>query len=378
MKRNTNSEVKSFIENNGCELLEEYINNRQKLLIKCKCGNLFRTSFKEFKGMNKRQCNECGKKIALEKLTLSYNKVKEISESVGAEIDWTEEEFNKEYKNYLTPIKYKCECGEFFYCRIGDVKKLNKKSCNKCSIKNSDKMRKYTKEYVENYLNKYGCKLIGEYKNSYSVINIQCKCGNEFTTKFNTFIKNKHKCCKKCSAIEGSKKKRLKIEYVKSEIEKENYKLISTEYVSNRTKLKIKHCKCGHEFEMCFDMFQRGNRCPYCYNSKGENKIKKWLELNNIKYKEQYIFEDLRGIGGGPLRFDFAIFKDGDLTMLIEYDGELHYNPFRKDKNSQMKLQKVQKHDQIKNDYCKDNNIKLLRIKYTEFNNIENILQASI
>ena len=71
MKRNTNSEVKSFIENNGCELLEEYINNRQKLLIKCKCGNLFRTSFKEFKGMNKRQCNECGKKIALEKLSLS-------------------------------------------------------------------------------------------------------------------------------------------------------------------------------------------------------------------------------------------------------------------------------------------------------------------
>ena len=378
MKRNTNSEVKSFIENNGCELLEEYINNRQKLLIKCKCGNLFRTSFKEFKGMNKRQCNECGKKIALEKLSLSYEEVKEISDSVGAIMTWNKQEFNEKYKNYLTLIEYKCRCGDYFYCRIGDIKKLKKNTCNKCSVKDSNKLRKYTEQYVKEYLAKYDCKLIGNYKNSYSEIIIRCKCGNEFNTKFNSYIKSKHKCCKKCSALEGSKKKRLNIEEIKEKLEEENYKLISTEYINNRKKIKIKHCKCGHEFEMAFDMFQRGNRCPYCYNSKGENKIKKWLELNNIEYKEQYIFKDLRGHGGGLLRFDFAIFKDNNLSMLIEYDGELHYNPFRKDEKAQTKLKKVQEHDQIKDNYCKNNNIKLLRIKYTEFNNIENILQASI
>ena len=53
-------------------------------------------------------------------------------------------------------------------------------------------------------------------------------------------------------------------------------------------------------------------------------------------------------------------------------------SPFRKDEKAQTKLKKLQEHDQIKDNYCKNNNIKLLRIKYTEFNNIENILQASI
>ena len=53
-------------------------------------------------------------------------------------------------------------------------------------------------------------------------------------------------------------------------------------------------------------------------------------------------------------------------------------SPFRKDEKAQTKLKKLQEHDQIKDNYCKNNNIKLLRIKYTEFNNNENILQASI
>ena len=36
------------------------------------------------------------------------------------------------------------------------------------------------------------------------------------------------------------------------------------------------------------------------------------------------------------------------------------------------------KRDKIKNDFCKLNNIYLLRIPYTEFENIENILKQAI
>ena len=56
--------------------------------------------------------------------------------------------------------------------------------------------------------------------------------------------------------------------------------------------------------------------------------------------------------------------------MCIEFDGQQHYQ----NKYGLDSLKVTQYHDKIKNDYCKDNNIKLLRIKYTEFNNIENIL----
>lgn len=39
---------------------------------------------------------------------------------------------------------------------------------------------------------------------------------------------------------------------------------------------------------------------------------------------------------------------------------------------------KVKENDKIKDEYCKNNNIKLIRIPYWEFNNIESILQQQI
>ena len=56
-------EVKEFIENNDCELLSDesdYINTKTKLKIRCKCGEIFYTSYIEFKHDDKRQCNKCG------------------------------------------------------------------------------------------------------------------------------------------------------------------------------------------------------------------------------------------------------------------------------------------------------------------------------
>jgi len=67
--------------------------------------------------------------------------------------------------------------------------------------------------------------------------------------------------------------------------------------------------------------------------------------------------------------------------MLIEYDGEFHYKPARysKDKNKMLvKLKYQQENDNIKNIYCKNNNIPLLRIPYWEFKNIETILEEEI
>lgn len=50
--------------------------------------------------------------------------------------------------------------------------------------------------------------------------------------------------------------------------------------------------------------------------------INNLLIENNINYKKEYSFIDLKGIKGGPLRFDFAIFDDNNnLIELIEFDG---------------------------------------------------------
>ena len=79
------------------------------------------------------------------------------------------------------------------------------------------------------------------------------------------------------------------------------------------------------------------------------------------------------------LFFDFYIPK---LNMVIEYDGIQHFEPvFRKGvtKEKSVKLFEDSKiRDSIKNDYCKNNNIFLLRISYKDFDKIEEILNQYI
>ena len=71
--------------------------------------------------------------------------------------------------------------------------------------------------------------------------------------------------------------------------------------------------------------------------------------------------------------FDFAIFKDGNLKYLIEYDGELHYKVARWS-NAIERLQLSMIKDNIKSDFAKNNKIKLIRIPYWDFDNINIIL----
>ena len=64
--------------------------------------------------------------------------------------------------------------------------------------------------------------------------------------------------------------------------------------------------------------------------------------------------------------------------ICIEYDGELHYNPYRKSSSGTVKLMSTKKNDKIKNEYCKKRNIKLIRIPFWEKKNIKKILEESL
>ena len=100
--------------------------------------------------------------------------------------------------------------------------------------------------------------------------------------------------------------------------------------------------------------------------SAGELAIRDIFDKNNIKYERQYSFKDLKV--KDYLRFDFAIFKDNELFCLLEYQGKQHYEPYHFDDTERFK--KRQEYDQIKRDYCKNNNLKLIEIPYTDFNKL--------
>lgn len=108
--------------------------------------------------------------------------------------------------------------------------------------------------------------------------------------------------------------------------------------------------------------------CPTCVGSKGEKMVIHILKKYNIKFEIQYKFKDCKDIRCLP--FDIYV---PDLDLCIEYDGIQHYIAVRLfgGKNG---LRETQRRDAIKNKYCEDNNLNLLRIKYTDYKNIKNIL----
>ncbi len=113
-----------------------------------------------------------------------------------------------------------------------------------------------------------------------------------------------------------------------------------------------------------------------CIKSYGEEKIAKILTDNNINFQREYTFPDL--VYKQPLRFDFAVFtNDNKLSHLIEFDGIQHFETRNSGWNTQENLEKTQIRDLIKNNYCKENNIKLNRIKYDEEITLERIMDKN-
>ena len=122
-------------------------------------------------------------------------------------------------------------------------------------------------------------------------------------------------------------------------------------------------CDCGNQHEVSSNSLKRGSTqsCGCIATSIGEMNIKKILEDNNIEYKEQITFDDLRNIK--PLRYDFGIYENGELVRLIEFDGIQH---FEEQSYFTHNLTSTKNNDIIKNRYSKNNNIPLVRIPYWE------------
>ena len=93
--------------------------------------------------------------------------------------------------------------------------------------------------------------------------------------------------------------------------------------------------------------------------SKGENKVKQILKSMNIEFETQKTFDDCRNPKTNyPLKFDFYL---PNYNCCIEYDGLQHFQEtcyFSDD------LESRQYKDNIKDNYCKNNNIKIIHIPY--------------
>ena len=144
----------------------------------------------------------------------------------------------------------------------------------------------------------------------------------------------------------------------------------TTSYNNSKIPMTI-ICEKHGEFKQAPYAHLRGQNCPSCQESKGELAITKILDNAGIDYIRQWTDHKIpKAHNGKKMSFDFYI---PSLLMAIEYDGEQHFKPI-KCFGGTKKFESIQNRDRIKDLYCANNNIKLVRISYTD--NIEEIMEV--
>ena len=143
------------------------------------------------------------------------------------------------------------------------------------------------------------------------------------------------------------------------EVHGNTYDYSKVNYINSKTKVIIICPKHG-EFEQTPNNHKRGHGCTRCKESKGEREIRNLLIDKDIDFNQEQTFDDCKNIL--PLRFDFYL---PDHNVCIEYQGRQHYEPV--DFFGGISgFENRQYRDKIKEGYCIDNNIQLLKIRYDE------------
>ena len=158
-----------------------------------------------------------------------------------------------------------------------------------------------------------------------------------------------------------SQSNRIAYENMLNLIKREEYKYIEndSDYINSHSIIKITCSKHGDFYQKCYK-YRQGQGCPKCNQSKGEKEIEMVLKMKNIKYQYQKKFDNCKNKRSLP--FDFYLPM---MNICIEYDGIQHFESIEFFGGKEA-LKKLIKNDDIKDKYCRENNIKLIRISYKD------------
>lgn len=286
-------------------------------------------------------------------------------------------------------VKVVCDyCGDIIYVTYKDYVnyKGEKYACKKCrQIKTSESNLLERQIHLYNGAKEF-CDKMGyiiltkkeEIINSHSIIEYLCPKHGIHKTKVYALLLEHG--CKECQYENNSKNNKHTIKDIIKLGEELNIKILNPEdYVDYYTlNLRCVCSKCGEVYVTSYQSLKSGRciLCPRCSKSEshGETKIRLYLKNKSIEFKQQKRFNDCRTTV--PLPFDFYI---PSMNTIIEYDGEGHfYKVDFRGHDGEYTFNKTRENDKIKNDYCKAHNIKLIRIPYWDFKNIEKILNEKL
>ena len=252
------------------------------------------------------------------------------------------EELTKEKKH----VYWQCECQKcksIQNVRADNLKRLPK-NCPNC--KNDLTNQQFGKLTVL-----YKTRLDS---NGHSYWMCQCECGNQKEISSSNL---KNSGTKSCGCIHSEITSKIHFQDLT------NQKFGKLTVIKRITEIgdgQIKwlcQCECGSIVEVQGSNLKNSHTISCgCVKSKGELKIRQILLDLNIDYKTEYVFEDLKN-----RRFDFYI---PSLNICIEFDGKQHFQYVKLWHDTKENFEIAKQRDIEKTEYCKNKNIKLIRIPY--------------
>lgn len=274
--------------------------------------------------------------------------------------------------------KCRCDCGAIVVTRGSSLKSGHTKGCGQKhrAVKDmtGQKFGKLTViERAEDYINKDGTKHVRWL--------CRCECGRETVVRGTALRYGSTTSCGICTRSASNMGKGQRDltgqKFGKWTVLYENGRLVEPR--GRVVPLWHCRCECGEERDIRAGTLVSGNSLSCgCYKherlselskqgfgiSHAEHVVNEFLSQYTEYYETQVIYPDLRGDSGYPLSYDFAVYKDGKVALLIECHGAQHYQPVEYF-GGEERFAVQQANDDRKRAYAAKHNIPLLEIPYT-------------
>lgn len=317
------------------------------------------------------ECDKCGEIHTLKNARNILETQTYCSKEKVKNTKWGQEEFQKrlwrlfnlnieivDYNGLSNPIKYKCPfCGEIKTCRPARQLFTRSSLCDKCF----GREKNIVKRKIDNLFSQSDKYELLIWRGVKKKLTEKClNCGTVFDRWPHHVIQSFDFCpiCRNARMKQMLDKNEVQ-RRIDQSFGKEMYELLEYKEQLNKHN-KIRCLSCGLIFETQIPSFvDRSRGCPKCkrFKSKGEQKVQQYLEQNNISFTPQKRFPECNH---GLSSFDFCAYTKEGQMVLIEVNGIQHYKQVIRFGS----LEKIRRRDNIKINFCRENNIPLVIIPY--------------
>lgn len=352
--------------------LVEYVNAQTKVKIICPIHGIFEQ--KPSMHLQGQGCSRCFADRTSKRLRKTKEQfLQEMYELYGDQYDFTNSVYNGTHEQMTVVCK---DHGEFVRT---PHELLDGKGCHVCM----PNMMLNTQTFIQKARMVHGDRYSYDkvkYVDIHTKVCITCDKHGDFWQEPNYHI-NCGNGCPFCGHEECGRKLSEQKRYTQKQFEEQSIKVHGHRYDYSQSRyIDSKHdvyviCPDHGGFWQNAGEHMCGAGCPMCNRRNGEERVARYLKENNINFIEQH-----RIANDNLLSVNKVFVVDFFLpyhNAIIEYNGKQHYTPidyFGGKENFELQ----QSRDESLRFYCQEHEIKLIEIPYTDFNNIEKILDKEL